>query len=95
MSHFQKWIPVVDEEVCNGCRVCVVACAHECLDMAGGVAVLVDADGCGSDEHCVTSCPEDAISMQWAPMPGDYCVGVWRSDLDEDDWGEPRPTAQP
>jgi Na+-translocating ferredoxin:NAD+ oxidoreductase RNF subunit RnfB len=74
-----KWLPIVDEETCTGCGLCVDACGPRCLGVADGVALLLCGDPCGSEEHCVDACPEDAIHMQWIPYCGNSHVGLWRN----------------
>ena len=77
-SHFDKWLPVIDEDFCTGCGLCVEACGPKCLDVVGGIAMLMCAQICGSEEHCIEKCPDDAIHMQWMPLKGDTNVGQWR-----------------
>ena len=76
-----KWIPVVIEELCSGCNLCVAACGPACLELEleASVAVLSRPNECGSEEHCIGVCPEDAIYMAWVPMEGDPAIGEWRS----------------
>jgi len=52
--------------------------APQCLEIANNVAVLIRADMCGSEEHCIEPCPEDAIHMEWVEMCGDESIGKWR-----------------
>jgi len=73
-----KWIPVVIEELCSGCNLCVAACGPACLELEASVAVLSRPNECGSEEHCIGVCPEDAIHMAWVPMEGDPAIGQWR-----------------
>lgn len=73
-----KWLPAVDEDLCTGCGVCVEACGPGCLDILDGVAVLSRPHACGSEEHCIAPCPEEAIRMVWAPLKGDHSVGKWQ-----------------
>jgi Na+-translocating ferredoxin:NAD+ oxidoreductase RNF subunit RnfB len=73
-----KWIPVVIEELCSGCNLCVAACGPACLELDATVAVLARPNVCGSDEHCIGVCPEDAIHMAWVLMEGDRTIGQWR-----------------
>jgi MinD superfamily P-loop ATPase len=73
-----KWLPVVDTERCSGCGLCVEHCAPKCLAMADtGVAFLSLPDICGSEEHCIAACPDDAIRMAWVPFSGDRSIGRW------------------
>lgn len=73
-----KWIPVVDPSKCTGCNRCVEVCGVRCLEIEGGIAVLPRPDACGSEEHCIIECRDDAIHMAWLPMNGNEDVGVWR-----------------
>lgn len=73
-----KWLPVIDEDLCTGCGQCVEACAPKCLYIVDGVATLLCADACPSDEHCVSACPERAIGMQWIPTRGNRSLGKWK-----------------
>lgn len=73
-----KWLPVIQEERCTGCGLCVEACGPQCLEMINGVPVLVSPDRCGSEEHCIEPCQEKAIRMAWVPTAGDRSVGCWR-----------------
>jgi Na+-translocating ferredoxin:NAD+ oxidoreductase RNF subunit RnfB len=79
-----KWIPVVIEELCSGCNLSVEACGPACLELET-VAVLARPDGCGSEEHCIGVCPEDAIHMLWVPMEGDPAIGLWRRSADPEE----------
>jgi Na+-translocating ferredoxin:NAD+ oxidoreductase RNF subunit RnfB len=74
-----KWLPVVIEEFCTGCGLCVEACGPDCLETRNGVAVLERPGDCGSEEHCISACPEDAIHMAWLPSQGGKDVGLWRA----------------
>ena len=84
-----KWIPVVIEELCSGCNLCVAACGPACLELEleASVAVLSRPNECGSEEHCIGVCPEDAIHMAWVPMEGDPAIGQWRSADSEERLG--------
>ena len=73
-----KWLPKIDPRKCNGCNRCVEVCGVKCLEMAESIAVLPRPDACGSEEHCVTECREDAIQMAWVTIEGNEAVGVWR-----------------
>ena len=73
-----KWLPAIIEGFCTGCGLCVEACGPACLETQNHVAVLERPDDCGSEEHCVSACPEDAIHMVWLPTEGDQSIGIWR-----------------
>jgi Fe-S-cluster-containing hydrogenase component 2 len=73
-----KWLPIVDAERCTGCGLCVDACGPRSLEMVAGIATLVLAHTCWSEEHCIAVCRDDAIRMAWLPFSGDASVGQWR-----------------
>jgi len=73
-----KWIPVIDQDICDGCRERVLACGPKCLEIVDNLAVLTGPDICGSEEHCIAPCPVGAITMAWAAMRGDEFVGKWK-----------------
>lgn len=73
-----KWMPVIDVEVCTGCGLCVEACGPKSLEVVDGIAVLARPDACGSEEHCIEPCREDAIRMAWVSTTGGPARGRWR-----------------
>lgn len=72
-----KWMPIIIEERCTGCGLCVEACGPKSLAMVDGIAVLAFPDTCGSEEHCISACPDDAIQMTWVFFSGDKAIGRW------------------
>ena len=49
--------------------------------MVNGVAALTDPETCGSEEHCIAVCRDDAIQMEWLPFVGDETRGKWKVEL--------------
>ncbi len=78
MTPTHKWMPIVDPDKCSGCELCVNACGPQCLEMQLGLAVLTAPEACGSEEHCIGLCADDAIHMAWLPWTGDPSRGKWR-----------------
>ena len=77
----EKWIPVVDASKCTGCGRCVEVCGVKCLEIESGIAVLTNSGICGSEEHCITECRDDAIHMEWVALEVNEAhpsMGVWR-----------------
>ena len=72
-----KWVPVIAAGRCTGCGLCVEACGPRCLEMVDGLPALARVDDCGSEEHCIAPCKEDAIRMSWESMGGNRSVGRW------------------
>jgi heterodisulfide reductase subunit A len=56
------FIAQVDEELCTGCRTCLVVCPYDAIsrDESRGIAVISTAacTGCGT---CAATCPSNAI----------------------------------
>jgi len=71
-------MPTVLEEKCTGCGLCVDACGPKSLVMMDGIAVLVYPETCGSEEHCISVCQDEAIQMAWLSFSGDQSFGKWR-----------------
>lgn len=76
-----KWLPVIDANRCTGCARCVEACGPKSLEIIDGLAVLRRPDTCGSEEHCIRPCPEEAIRMEWVVAAGEASRGRWRAEL--------------
>ena len=79
MKPTHKWMPVIDEDKCSGCGLCVSACGPACLGMSNGLALLTLPEACGSEEHCIGVCADDAIQMAWLPWIGDTSRGKWHA----------------
>ena len=54
----------IDEEKCNGCGECVVACAEGAIDIVDGKARLVSEVYCDGLGACLGKCPEDALTIE-------------------------------
>ncbi len=70
VHHFSSPRPVVIEEKCTGCRICVASCAFDAISMESRVGkkdIAVIASNCISCNACVGMCPEpfDAIKASF------------------------------
>ena len=54
----------IDEEKCNGCGSCVIACAEAAIEIVDGKARFVSETYCDGLGACLGECPEDAISIE-------------------------------
>jgi Pyruvate/2-oxoacid:ferredoxin oxidoreductase delta subunit len=54
----------IDEEKCNGCGVCVPACAEGAIRIVGGKAKLIADNLCDGLGACLGHCPQDAIVVE-------------------------------
>lgn len=57
-------IVTIDEERCNGCGACVLACAEGALEIVDGKARLVSEKYCDGLGACLPKCPMDAIIIE-------------------------------
>jgi NAD-dependent dihydropyrimidine dehydrogenase PreA subunit len=54
----------IDEEKCNGCGLCVKACAEGAIKIVDGKARLISEIYCDGLGACIGHCPEDAITVE-------------------------------
>ena len=56
--------PVVAEEFCTACALCLKACTHDAITIIEGKATIDPAKcaGCG---RCITTCQRKAVKIQW------------------------------
>lgn len=60
--HFSSPPPIVDENKCTGCGICVKACAFDAIKMVqrpGNTALAVINDNCNSCNACAGVCPPE------------------------------------
>jgi len=54
----------IDEEKCNGCGLCVPACAEGAIRIVDGKARLIADNLCDGLGACLGDCPKDAITVE-------------------------------
>lgn len=54
----------IDENKCNGCGLCVKACAEGAIQLINGKAKLVSDVYCDGLGACLGHCPQDAITIE-------------------------------
>jgi ferredoxin len=65
---FSNHFAVIDEELCNACESCLDRCQMDAL-VFDDITMEVNLDRCIGCGLCVTSCPEEAITL--SPKPED------------------------
>lgn len=59
----QRKIIRIDEAKCNGCGLCIIACAEGALELRDGKAKLVSEKYCDGLAACIGECPEGALTI--------------------------------
>jgi len=60
----KREIITIDEEKCDGCGVCIPACAEGALKIVDGKARLVKESYCDGLGACLNECPQGAITLE-------------------------------
>jgi NAD-dependent dihydropyrimidine dehydrogenase PreA subunit len=53
----------LNQEVCVGCKMCLVVCPHDVFGMGNGHAVVKNRDACMECGACATNCPTEAVTV--------------------------------
>ena len=64
MAKIKRKIIKIDEEKCNGCGLCVPACAEGAIQIIDGKARLVKEEYCDGLGACLGECPQDALIIE-------------------------------
>ncbi|RJP76281.1 MAG: 4Fe-4S dicluster domain-containing protein, partial [Desulfobacteraceae bacterium] len=53
----------INEELCNGCGQCVIACAEGAIEIIDGKAKVISDNLCDGLGACLGECPEGALKI--------------------------------
>lgn len=59
----------IDEELCNGCGLCVTPCAEGAIEIIQGKARVVREELCDGAGFCLSICPTGALSIEVREAP--------------------------
>lgn len=59
----------IDEELCNGCGICVTPCAEGAIEIINGKAKVVREELCDGAGFCLAVCPVGALSIEEREAP--------------------------
>jgi Fe-S-cluster-containing hydrogenase component 2 len=54
----------IDEELCNGCGLCVIPCAEGAIELVEGKARVLNDELCDGAGFCLGVCPTGALSIE-------------------------------
>ena len=54
----------IDEDLCNGCGVCVSPCAEGAIEMVDGKAKVIHEELCDGAGFCLGVCPTGALTIE-------------------------------
>ncbi len=59
-----RQIVKIDEELCNGCGLCVIPCAERAIELVDGKARVLREELCDGAGFCLGVCPTGALSIE-------------------------------
>jgi NAD-dependent dihydropyrimidine dehydrogenase PreA subunit len=54
----------IDQELCNGCGLCVTPCAEGAIELIDGKARVIREELCDGAGFCLAVCPTGALSVE-------------------------------
>jgi MinD superfamily P-loop ATPase len=64
MESVLRTIVRIDEELCNGCGLCVTPCVEGAIELVGGKAKVLREELCDGAGFCLAICPTDALTVE-------------------------------
>lgn len=64
METVVRTIVRIDEELCNGCGLCVTPCVEGAIELVDGKARVISEELCDGAGFCLAVCPTGALSVE-------------------------------
>ena len=65
-------MPVINQEKCNGCGLCIGVCACNALVLVKNVVTVIETEECGWCIQCEIICPTGAIGCPFEIVIEEY-----------------------
>lgn len=65
----KRSIVKIDEELCNGCGLCVTPCAEGAIQLVDGKARVIREELCDGAGFCLSVCPTGALQIEVREAP--------------------------
>jgi MinD superfamily P-loop ATPase len=65
----KRQIAHIDEDLCNGCGICVTPCAEGAIQIVDGKARVIDETLCDGAGFCLSVCPTGALTVETREAP--------------------------
>jgi len=59
----------IDQELCNGCGLCVTPCAEGAIELIDGKAQVLKEELCDGAGFCLAVCPTGALTVEVREAP--------------------------
>ena len=76
----ERAIVRIDEELCNGCGLCVTPCAEGAIELIDGKAKVLHEEFCDGAGFCLAVCPTGALTIE-TRTPPNSTKRPWRTRL--------------
>jgi len=65
----KRSVVTIDQELCNGCGLCVTPCAEGAIQVVDGKAKVIHEELCDGAGFCLAVCPTGALQVEVREAP--------------------------